>query len=94
MKRRGFVPPRRINQPIAATTAQRDSTVTSASALPVSTSLAVPVTSSDTQYYRVLYTKRNPQKKRKNKTFADGFLQVKPDDWCMLYDQVPNFGLQ
>ncbi|KAK9809182.1 hypothetical protein WJX72_010957 [[Myrmecia] bisecta] len=39
------------------------------------------------QYYTVLYTKKAPNKKRKNKAFADGVLEVKGDSSCILYDE-------
>ncbi|KAK9848939.1 hypothetical protein WJX84_002437 [Apatococcus fuscideae] len=39
----------------------------------------------DSRYYTVLYTKRAPNKKKINKSFADGVLEVKADATCILY---------
>ncbi|BDA44096.1 DNA repair and recombination protein RAD54B [Coccomyxa sp. Obi] len=43
--------------------------------------------SESTQYFTVLYTKKVPNKKRKNKSFADGVLEVKEGIGCTLYDE-------
>lgn len=39
-----------------------------------------------TEYFSALYSKHAPNKKRKNKSFADGVLEVK-DGWVMLWSQ-------
>lgn len=51
-------------------------------------STAAPSTSAPSLVtYRVFYTKRNPNKKRKNKVYQDGVLACRPGSGCELFDE-------
>ncbi|KAL0049394.1 hypothetical protein WJX82_001168 [Trebouxia sp. C0006] len=55
--------------------------------LPVADPKGAEQTVSPAQYYTVLYTKRAANKKKKNKSYMDGTLEVKEGNTCTLFNE-------